>query len=39
MAKSVYNYAVVASQRAKSPKEQSVGVYFLPHGTVFWVPN
>jgi len=27
------------TQWAKSPKKQSIGVYFLQYGTVFWVPN
>jgi len=29
----------ICSQWAKSPKKQSVGVYFWQQGTVFWVPN
>jgi len=27
------------TQWAKSPKKQSLGVYFWQYGTVFWVPN
>jgi len=29
----------IFTQWAKSPKQQSVGVYFWKYGTVFWTPN
>jgi len=32
-------WLLALTQWAKSPKKQSVGMYFEQHGTVFWVPN
>jgi len=34
-----FKLSSVCSQWAKSPKMQSVGVYFWQYGTVFWFPN
>jgi len=30
---------IIIPSGQKSPKKQSVWVYFWQHGTVFWVPN